>query len=335
MTTTVVASNKLFINYRRRDSAADAGRVKDRLEKEFGGGSVFMDVDAIPPGMDFVEALDDAGAKCDALLAIIGPKWLEARDDEGNRLLDSESYYVRIEIAAALKRGIPVIPILFGGAQMPKPEQLPNDLKGLVRRNALDIRQASFHRDMDVLVDALRSIFRQSKPDEQSSPSSSDRFMSLSRVIEWIASQGGIRFDPKSDQFAVEERAFLERKYISPRGQELALAYRKAIDEFLHAAFEGKIIVKGFRSGDSNVARQVVPNDCFEKPKAMSWPFCPQDLHYDCLVDDKKHHLEFMVCGEEDGDQIVKGDKVLWSGLLCERADVTSLWPAETRQHSV
>jgi TIR domain len=83
-------SSKVFISYRRDDSAAHAGRVDDRLEREFGRDSLFMDVDAIPLGVDFVEVLGAEVAKCDVLLAIIGPNWLHARDEEGNRRLERE-----------------------------------------------------------------------------------------------------------------------------------------------------------------------------------------------------------------------------------------------------
>jgi formylglycine-generating enzyme required for sulfatase activity len=145
-------ATKVFINYRREDSASDAGRINDRLERELGRESLFIDVDTIPYGMDFVEVLGVGVAKCDVLLAIIGSRWLEAL----NRRLDSEDDFVRIEIAAALKRNIPVIPILLDGAPMPKAERLPDDLKALARRHALDVRYASFHADMEKLVRRLR-----------------------------------------------------------------------------------------------------------------------------------------------------------------------------------
>jgi hypothetical protein len=147
-------SNKVFISYRRDDSAGHAGRVHDRLERELGRDLLFMDVDAL--GVDFVEVLGAEVAKCDVLLAIIGPNWLNARDEEGNRRLESEHDFVRIEIAAALKRNIPVIPILLEGTHGPKAGQLPDDLKSLVRRSGLDVRHASFHSDMDKLVRGLR-----------------------------------------------------------------------------------------------------------------------------------------------------------------------------------
>jgi TIR domain/Thioredoxin len=147
---------KVFISYRRDDSAGHAGRVHDRLEKEFGRDLLFMDVDAIPLGADFVEVLTAEVSKCDVLLAIIGSGWLDARDAAGNRRLDCDQDVVWVEVATALKRGIPVVPILLDGTRVPSAGQLPDDLKGLVRRNGLDVRHASFHADMDKLVNAPR-----------------------------------------------------------------------------------------------------------------------------------------------------------------------------------
>ena len=147
---------KVFISYRRDDSAGQAGRIQDRLEREFGRDLLFMDVDAIPLGMNFVKVLHEEVAKCGVLLAVIGPNWSAARDEDGKRRLDDPNDFVRIEIAAALQRNIPVIPILLDGARIPKVNELPNDLKGLTSRNGLDVRHASFHEDMDRLIRGLK-----------------------------------------------------------------------------------------------------------------------------------------------------------------------------------
>ena len=125
---------KVFISYRRDDSAAYAGRVHDRLVPEFGRDRLFMDVTGIRPGADFVKVLGDEVAKCDVLLALVGPRWIDARDEKGTRRLDSTADFVRIEIATALKRDIPIIPILLDGATIPRAQDLPRDLEGLVRR---------------------------------------------------------------------------------------------------------------------------------------------------------------------------------------------------------
>jgi hypothetical protein len=120
---------KVFISYRREDSAGHAGRVHDRLEREFGHDLLFMDVDSIPLGANFIKVLRDEVGKCDVLLAVIGHHWLDARDKNGERRLDDPNDFVRIEIATALQRDIPVIPVLLDGAKIPAADQLPKDLE--------------------------------------------------------------------------------------------------------------------------------------------------------------------------------------------------------------
>jgi TIR domain len=151
-------AGKVFICYRRDDSAGHAGRVHDRLQREFGDDLLFMDVDGIPLGANFVKVLGEEVAKCDALLAMIGPAWLDARDDTGKRRLDNPDDFVRIEIGTALERGVPVIPILFEGTRIPKADQLPDKLRELALRNGLDVRHASFPQDMERLIRALKGI---------------------------------------------------------------------------------------------------------------------------------------------------------------------------------
>jgi hypothetical protein len=161
-------SGKVFISYRRSDSAAYAGRVWDRLERDLGRHSLFMDVAAIPLGTNFPEVLHEEVAKCSVLLAMIGPNWLDARDEHQKRRLDDPNDYVRIEIAQALQRGIPVIPILLDSATIPKADQLPKDLKELASRNGMDIHHASFHDDMNRLIRALKGQLDQAvSSDEQ------------------------------------------------------------------------------------------------------------------------------------------------------------------------
>jgi len=148
---------KVFISYRRDDSAGEAGRIQDRLEREFGHDLLFMDVDAIPLGMNFVRVLHEEVANCGVLLAVIGPNWLDLRDVNGNRRLDDPNDFVRIEIAAALQRDIPVIPILLDGAKLPKAAQLPEDLEALALRQDLNVRHTSFQNDLDRLIRQLKA----------------------------------------------------------------------------------------------------------------------------------------------------------------------------------
>lgn len=154
----------IFISYRREDSVASAGRIHDKLVPRFGQKSVFMDVDAIPFGVDFRQHIADAVAKCDVLLALIGEQWLTVSQN-GQRRLDDPRDFVRIEIEAALQRGIPVIPVLLGGTAMPTADKLPAALAELSYRNAARVDPgADFHMHMDRLIRGLERLL--SKPND-------------------------------------------------------------------------------------------------------------------------------------------------------------------------
>ncbi len=149
-------SRSIFVNYRRNDSEGEAGRLFDDLTMHFSRESVFMDVAAIEPGRDFRKAIDQSVASCSVLLALIGQQWVDLQDAEGRRRLDDANDFVRMELASALRRDIPVIPVLVHGAKMPRAEQLPDDLKDLAYRNAVELTHARWKSDVQVLIQALR-----------------------------------------------------------------------------------------------------------------------------------------------------------------------------------
>jgi uracil-DNA glycosylase family 4 len=148
--------SRIFINYRRQDSEGYVGRVYDHLLQVFDRDSVFMDVDDIKPGMDFVQALEEAVASCDVFLAVIGPLWLANADESGQRRLHRWDDFVRIEIATALSQKKLVIPLLVGGAKMPSPSELPEGIEPLARRNAIEISHQRFKYDMQRLIGAIK-----------------------------------------------------------------------------------------------------------------------------------------------------------------------------------
>lgn len=150
------ALRSIFISYRRNDSEGEAGRLFDDLTSNFSDDSVFMDVAAIEPGRDFRKAIDKSVANCSVLLAIVGLEWLEAKNASGGRRLDDPNDFVRIELASVLGRDIPVIPVLVRGAKMPRVEQLPDELKELAYRNAVELTHARWKSDVQVLIRALR-----------------------------------------------------------------------------------------------------------------------------------------------------------------------------------
>jgi hypothetical protein len=147
---------KIFINYRRGDSIGMAGRLHDRLAQTFGRDRLFMDVDHIPVGVDFVAHLNSQVAACNIILVVIGPNWLNAKDESGRRRLDNPEDFVAIEIAAALARDVRVIPVLVDGARMPRQSELPDILKPLARRQAAEVRHAHFGNDAEALIARMR-----------------------------------------------------------------------------------------------------------------------------------------------------------------------------------
>jgi DNA polymerase len=148
--------SRIFINYRRQDTEAYVDRLYEHLAQHFKPEDIFMDVDSIKPGADFVQTLEDAVAACDVFIAMIGPQWLGITDDEGSRRLDRWDDFVRIEIASALKQNKIVIPILVAQAQMPSPNDLPDDLKLLARRNAIALSRQGFAHDVKKLADTIK-----------------------------------------------------------------------------------------------------------------------------------------------------------------------------------
>jgi hypothetical protein len=145
----------VFISYRREDSAAYAGRLFDILSTRFGKENTFMDLDTIEGGDNFTVVIDRKLTASDALLAVIGNHWLTVTEANGARRLDNEGDFVRIEVAKALERGIRVIPVLVGGATMPRASDLPDNLRSLSQRQAMEVRDAHFHADAQQLVDVL------------------------------------------------------------------------------------------------------------------------------------------------------------------------------------
>ena len=147
--------NRIFISYRREDSEGFARSLYQSLAEEFGKGTVFMDVEEIEPGIDFIEAIDKNLETCGACLVFIGKEWAACTDDSGKRRLENPDDFVRIEIARAIKRNIRVIPILIKEAKMPNADELPDDLQPLIRRQALELRHDQWKYDVEHLINVL------------------------------------------------------------------------------------------------------------------------------------------------------------------------------------
>jgi TIR domain len=147
---------RVFVSYRRSDVSGYSGRLTDALATRLGAGNVFRDVTTIAPGRNFETEIDRSLARSDAVLAMIGPGWLAASTPEGRQRLFEPDDFVRLELARALSTNVPIVPVLVGGARLPKAEELPEDLKSLGKRQAVALRDESFHQDVDRLLRSLR-----------------------------------------------------------------------------------------------------------------------------------------------------------------------------------
>ncbi len=152
--------SNIFINYRREDSSGHSGRLFDALSGHF-AGRLFMDVDTLEPGVDFVEAIEQAVGSCEVLIVVIGREWLTVKDAAGQRRLDDPADFVRLEVETALERKIRVIPVLVQGAPMPRAEELPPSLARLARRNAIEISDARWVYDVDRLARTIQKILEE------------------------------------------------------------------------------------------------------------------------------------------------------------------------------
>lgn len=154
LSTVPTTPTPMFLNYRREETEGHAGRLYDLLVRQFGDNSVFMDIDMIAPGEDFVAAIERAISASSVGIVMIGRQWLTITDSRGRRRLDQPGDWVRTEIEALLRRGIPVIPVLVQGAKMPNENDLPQPIASLSRRHALEIG-ARFHDDVGRLIAAI------------------------------------------------------------------------------------------------------------------------------------------------------------------------------------
>ncbi len=149
---------KVFITYRREETAAHAGRLYDAMVARFGEGNVFMDVD-MAPGVDFVERITEAVAACNVLIVVMGPRWATVEDEQGRARIADPEDFVRLEVKTALRRpDVTPIPVLVSGARMPHREDLPEEVRAITRRNALELSDQRWRYDVGRLVSTLDEL---------------------------------------------------------------------------------------------------------------------------------------------------------------------------------
>ena len=202
--------HKIFISYRRDDAADVTGRINDRLRHHFGGEAIFTDVDSIPLGVDFREHLEGSVSQCDILLAVIGREWTSISDENGRRRLDLSTDFVRVEIESALKRKIPVVPLLAHGISMPDAEELPQSIRDLAFRNATPVRpDPDFHKDMDRLIRGIEKYFQKRDGAASSQPRSGERAVPVKPADDKATETAARTPDPaaQSDKAAADRSA--------------------------------------------------------------------------------------------------------------------------------
>ena len=205
---------QIFISYRREDASSAAGRLYDRLAAHF-PQKIFMDIDNLEPGVDFVEAIEASVTSCDVLVAVIGKHWLNASDEEGKRRLDNPQDWVALEIGTALKRGIRVIPVLVESAVMPREGQLPEQLKTLVRRQALTVSNDRFGTDSERLIEVVGRVLERAQLEQQRKREEQERVEAEQRERE-----ENERLEAERRQKEAQDRLEAERREIGRRRQE-------------------------------------------------------------------------------------------------------------------
>jgi hypothetical protein len=148
----------IFLSYRRDDSAGHVGRLYDALTARFGSQRIFVDIDHISPGQDFIQVVDDAVGRCAVLLVVMGKRWA-GTGRVGKRRIDDPGDFVRLEVVGGLRRtGLRMIPVLVGGAKMLGPADLPEDLRELSRRNAFELSDTRWKEDVARLTNELDRV---------------------------------------------------------------------------------------------------------------------------------------------------------------------------------
>jgi len=216
---TRAASGRIFVNYRREDTAYAAGWLYGRLAGRFGGGQIFKDVDTIQPGDDFAAKINYAVGSCHVLLALIGDRWLTMTDESGLRRLDNPDDFVRLEVEAALARNVRVIPILVAGARMPRADELPVSLAKLVRRQALELDPNRF--DTQRLISVLERTIEQARTRSTAASASRPAAAQVAAREQATQQAGQIPTDQGQPQGQIRDNAAIRVETPATRASEV------------------------------------------------------------------------------------------------------------------
>jgi hypothetical protein len=302
---------KIFLSYRRNDAGGHAGRLADALRQRLGPGGVFQDVSAIAPGEDFTAAIDRGLAGCDAVLAVIGRDWLGASMPDGGRRLLQPDDYVRLELARALERGVPVVPVLVGRASLPAAGDLPDDLAGLVSRQAVVLHDETWHEDVSGLLRRLRG--------EMETPSRRPRrrLVAALAAVAVVAAAAGVWL--ARDRSGGDEDGPPPTACAPPTAKGWR-AIRLASDPTLRAAVDGGVVIYSVRAAHARKRGdgwQVVLGTSMDNTTGE--PLYNGDYHYPTLIVGKREFAQR--CYEQQPDLVAAGtigDAVAGFDVRCE-----------------
>lgn len=250
---------KIFICYRREDTAYEATTIYEFLEPRFGQDKVFMDVDTIPAGVDFRQYLHDAVTGCDAVLVVIGSDWLS--DQDGNRRLDDPRDFVRIEVEAALQRDIRVIPVLVRDATMPSPGDLPDRIQGLSFRHAVQVRAGrDFRTDMNRLIRELEVLPSSS----ETPPSPVQPAVSLGERRTVVPTRKGPDSSETRDPIAAQASRRRLKAVVGMIGAAAVLAIAVAVSVLVYTSRTGN----GHQHGPQEAAEEGIASEPAAKAAA-------------------------------------------------------------------
>ncbi len=243
----------IFIGYRRDDASGDAGRLYDRLSEHFGAARVFRDVEALRAGERFPAEIEGQIADCDVFIALMGDRWMGEGAHPGETRIQDPRDWVRLELAAALRREIPVIPALLDDIQMPSPAELPEDLRALTDRQAIELGAADFHTDVTRLIEVLEGYVTPTNPVARlerrlgwgrMAAGTGLALVLIAAVTALLLREGPVRLRSEPTALSVAEvRALIvEQDYYTaqthPGGQGLGTDYRASVESGVPVVFD-------------------------------------------------------------------------------------------------
>lgn len=154
----------IFISYRREDSEGWAGRLAEKLQNEFGKDVVFYDYDSIEPSYDWKAVVREGLRQCKLLIAVIGPKWMISTNASGTRRLDDPADLLRFELSTALQKGVPILPLLVGKAQLPRSEDLPREIQDILKYQALELQSRNAGKGMESIMELAAQVTKTPRP---------------------------------------------------------------------------------------------------------------------------------------------------------------------------